>query len=80
MSLKNAEIGDYVEVTDRYRTMMLPEITWGNGFGIVTGLPELPNGSQAYTLKWADGFTSSMHSYHLQESTRKAFFKASLSC
>lgn len=84
MKSENLQEGMYISVTDEYRSKMLESITWGKGFGLVIGFDKRASAwfdeleIEICTIKWADGAESTMHPIHLQQSTKKAFFKATL--
>lgn len=86
MKFEDLQIGMFVSVTDEYRAVIPAMITWGKGQGKVIGFEKTEPKVWSDDLnidipkiKWANGFESTIHSTHLQPSTKKAFFIAALS-
>ena len=82
MKFEDLQTGMFVEVTDKYRAVMPESITWGGGFGQVIEFEKICGDDhteiQTPKIKWANGFSSTIHPTHLQPSTKKAFFIAAL--
>lgn len=86
MKFENLQLGMFVSVTDEYRAIIPAAITWGKGQGKVIGFENTESAvwsGKPYIdipkIEWANGNRSTMHPKHLQPSTKKKYFMATLS-
>lgn len=84
MKIADIQLGMFVSVTDKYRAVMPKAITWGGGEGKVIRISVSGTGwaedreTKIPEIEWTNGYKSTMHPVHLQPSTKKAFFIATL--